>query len=129
MLLAFHLLVYRNPFLPISNHARVNCNGCNPHVLWDVYNTLRRLLFGQCLEQTKYLIQKEQNQKYIEKSRKRFMPPPQIPRVEELEYWSTGEKKSMGGIAAPAPRAYKNTSSMEFVSVPADLYEKVENSA
>ena len=54
------------------------------------------------------------------------MPPPQIPRVEELEYWSTGEKKQMGGIVPPAQRGFKsNTSSMEFVSVPADLYEKV----
>jgi len=54
------------------------------------------------------------------------MPPPQIPRVEELEYWSTGEKKNMGGYNAPTARQFKNNpSSMEFVSVPADLYEKV----
>lgn len=43
------------------------------------------------------------------------MPPPQMPRVEELEYWSNGEK----------PRD-KYASVQETVTISAELYEKVQ---
>jgi len=43
------------------------------------------------------------------------MPPPQIPRVEELEFWSTGEKSGV-----------KTTHhAMDTVTITADMYEKV----
>src|SRR5271170_3444011 len=43
------------------------------------------------------------------------MPPPQLPRVEELEFWSTGEKAQMK----------HHHRGEEMVSINADLYEKV----
>ena len=44
------------------------------------------------------------------------MPPPQLPRVEELEFWSTGEK-----LAARD----KFTSVHDTVTISVELYERV----
>lgn len=44
------------------------------------------------------------------------MPPPQFPRVEELEFWSTGEKMGTRD---------KFTSHVDTVTIPVDQYEKV----
>ena len=45
------------------------------------------------------------------------MPTPQLPRIEELEYWSTGEKGRL--------RQTANLSSADTVTIPIELYEKV----
>jgi hypothetical protein len=44
------------------------------------------------------------------------MPPPQLPRVEELEYWSTGEKLSRGKY---------DGGMQDSVTISAELYDKV----
>jgi len=46
----------------------------------------------------------------------RTMPPPQLPRVEELEFWSTGEKLAT---------REKFTSVHDTVTISAELYERV----
>jgi hypothetical protein len=43
------------------------------------------------------------------------MPGPQLPRIEELEYWSTGEKA----------RLARGTVTSDTVTIPMELYEKV----
>jgi len=45
------------------------------------------------------------------------MPSPQLPRIDELEYWSTGEK---GRVAKAA-----TFSGTDTVTIPIELYEKV----
>jgi len=46
------------------------------------------------------------------------MPPPQMPRVEELEYWSNGEK----------PREKYTSVQQDTVTISTELYERVSAS-
>ena len=46
------------------------------------------------------------------------MPPPQLPRVEELEFWSTGEKIGRE----------KYGSTHETVTISTELYQRVYTS-
>jgi len=46
------------------------------------------------------------------------MPPPQMPRVEELEYWSNGEK----------PREKYTSVQQDTVTISQELYERVSPS-
>ena len=45
------------------------------------------------------------------------MPTPQLPRIEELEYWSTGEKARLAKAGT--------LSGSDTVTIPIELYEKV----
>jgi hypothetical protein len=46
------------------------------------------------------------------------MPPPQLPRIEELEYWSSGEKARLASSKGNAGVA-------DTVTISAELYERV----
>ena len=45
------------------------------------------------------------------------MPPPQLPRMEELEFWSSGEKARLGSKG--------NAGVSDTVTISAELYERV----
>lgn len=45
------------------------------------------------------------------------MAPPQLPRIEELEYWSSGEKARLASKG--------NAGVAETVTISAELYERV----
>jgi hypothetical protein len=48
------------------------------------------------------------------------MPPPQLPRIEELEYWGSGNEK--------ARLAKTMAGGNETITISTDLYERVSES-